>query len=115
AAATDAAGKQDLQVRVPVALLDTMFGRLGQFFGVTTRYNALVFDGDVQDILRELSHYSVLRAPQLLPKVDGLSRQRREYATLEGETHRRISVIHEVTAGPRVIRIDTRCARPPRR
>jgi two-component system chemotaxis sensor kinase CheA len=113
-ATADAAGNRDLQVRVPVALLDSMFGRLGQFFGVTTRFNALVFDTDVQDILSELSDYSVLRAPHLLPKVDRLVRQQREYATLEAETHRLISVIHEMTLGLRVIPIDTLFARFPR-
>jgi chemotaxis protein histidine kinase CheA len=110
----DTTGSRDLQVRVPVALLDTMFGRLGQFFGVTTRFNALVFDSDVQDILNELADYSVLRAPQLLPKIDRLVRQQREYATLEAETHRLISVIHEMTLGLRVIPIDTLFARYPR-
>ncbi len=112
--AADGAGKSDLQVRVPVALLDSMFGRLGQFFGVTTRFNALVFDTDVSDILNELSDFSVLRAPQLLPKVDRLVRQQRDYATLEAETHRLISVIHEMTLGLRVIPIDTLFARFPR-
>ena len=107
----DAMGHEDLQVRVPVALLDSMFGRLGQFFGVTTRFNALVFDSDVSDILNELSDFSVLRAPQLLPKVDRLVRQQREYATLEAETHRLISVIHDMTLGLRVIPIDTLFAR----
>jgi chemotaxis protein histidine kinase CheA len=107
----DASGHEDLQVRVPVALLDSMFGRLGQFFGVTTRFNALVFDSDVSDILSELSDFSVLRAPQLLPKVDRLVRQQREYATLEAETHRLISVIHDMTLGLRVIPIDTLFAR----
>jgi chemotaxis protein histidine kinase CheA len=110
----EAAGTRDLQVRVPVALLDSMFGRLGQFFGVTTRFNALVFDSDVQDILTELSDYSVLRAPHLLPKIDRLVRQQSEYATLEAETHRLISVIHEMTLGLRVIPIDTLFARFPR-
>ena len=107
----DVAGHEDLQVRVPVALLDSMFGRLGQFFGVTTRFNALVFDNDVSDILNELSDFSVLRAPHLLPKVDRLVRQQREYATLEAETHRLISVIHDMTLGLRVIPIDTLFAR----
>jgi two-component system chemotaxis sensor kinase CheA len=110
----DPGGNRDLQVRVPVALLDSMFGRLGQFFGVTTRFNALVFDSDVSDILNELADYSVLRAPQLLPKIDRLVRQQREYATLEAETHRLISVIHEMTLGLRVIPIDTLFARFPR-
>lgn len=103
-----------LQVRVPVALLDSMFGRIGQFFGVTTRFNALVFDSGVQDVLSELSDYSVLHAPQLLPKVELLIRQQNEYATLEAEAHRLISVIHEVTLGLRVIPIDTLLSRLPR-
>jgi two-component system chemotaxis sensor kinase CheA len=112
--AAEAEGRNDLQVRIPVALLDSMFGRLGQFFGVTTRFNALVFDSEVQDILTELSDYSVLRAPHLLPKVERLVRQQREYATLEAETHRLISVIHEMTLGLRVIPMDTLFERFPR-
>jgi chemotaxis protein histidine kinase CheA len=107
-------GTSDVQVRVPVALLDKMFGRIGQFFGVTTRFNALVFDSEVQDILTEIADYSVLRAPQLLPKIDRLIRQQNDYATLEAETHRLISVIHEMTLGLRVIPIDTLFARFPR-
>lgn len=103
-----------LQVRVPVALLDSMFGRIGQFFGVTTRFNALVFDSGVQEVLSELSDYSVLHAPQLLPKIELLIRQQNEYATLEAEAHRLISVIHEVTLGLRVIPIDTLLSRLPR-
>src|SRR5262249_35408881 len=113
-AAMETLGASDLQVRVPVALLDSMFGRVGQFFGVTTRFNALVFDTEVQEILSELSEFSVLQAPHLLPKVDRLVRQQREYATLEAETHRLISVIHEMTLGLRVIPIDTLFARYPR-
>jgi chemotaxis protein histidine kinase CheA len=112
--AVDAAAGSDVQVRVPVALLDSMFGRVGQFFSITTRFNALVFDSDVKDILSELSDYSVLRAPQLLPKIDRLVRQQNEYATIEAETHRLISVIHEMTLGLRVIPIDTLFARFPR-
>jgi chemotaxis protein histidine kinase CheA len=112
--ATDTMGKSDVQVRVPVALLDSMFGRIGQFFGVTTRFNALVFDSEVQDILTELSDYSVLREPLLLPKIERLIRQHNDYATLEAETHRLISRIHEMTLGLRVIPIDTLLARFPR-
>jgi chemotaxis protein histidine kinase CheA len=112
--ATETTSNGELQVRIPVALLDSMFGRIGQFFSVTTRFNALVFDSDVQDILGELSDYSVLRAPHLLPRVERLIRQQAEYATLEAETHRLISVIHEMTLGLRVIPIDTLFARFPR-
>jgi chemotaxis protein histidine kinase CheA len=91
-----------------------MFGRVGQFFSVTTRFNALVFDSGAQSTLSELVDYSVLRAPQLLPKVELLIRQQNEYATLEAETHRLISMIHEMTLGLRVIPIDTLFARFPR-
>ena len=112
--AAEAPASSDVQVRVPVALLDSMFGRIGQFFGVTTRFNALVFDSEIRDILTELSDFSVLRAPHLLPKVDRLIRQQNEYATLEAETHRLISRIHEMTLGLRVIPIDTLLARFPR-
>lgn len=110
----DTMGSSETQVRVPVALLDSMFGRIGQFFSVTTRFNALVFDTEVQDNLAELADYSVLNAPQLLPKIDRLVRQQNDYATLEAETHRLISMIHEMTLGLRVIPIDTLFARFPR-
>jgi chemotaxis protein histidine kinase CheA len=113
-AAGELGGSSDLQVRVPVALLDSMFGRIGQFFGVTTRFNAIVFDSDTQGILGELADYSVLRAPHLLPKIERLIRQQNDYATLEAETHRLISMIHEMTLGLRVIPIDTLFARFPR-
>ena len=103
-----------LQVRVPVALLDSMFGRVGQFFGVTTRFNALVFDGGVHETLNELSDYAVLHAPNLLPGVERLIRQQNDYAALEAEAHRLISVIHEMTLGLRVIPIDTLFSRFPR-
>jgi chemotaxis protein histidine kinase CheA len=101
-------------VRVPVALLDSMFGRIGHFFSITTRFNALVFDSDVKDILSELSDYSVLRAPHLLPKIDRLVRQQNEYAAIEAETHRLITLIHEMTLGLRVIPMDTLFGRFPR-
>lgn len=102
------------QVRVPVALLDSMFGRIGQFFAVTTRFNSLVFDTEVPEILREITEYGVLHAPHLLPMVDRLIRQQSEYAALETELHRLISVIHEMTLGLRVIPIDTLFSRFPR-
>ncbi|MEA2699590.1 MAG: two-component system, chemotaxis family, sensor kinase CheA [Myxococcales bacterium] len=110
----DTMGSSETQVRVPVALLDSMFGRIGQFFSVTTRFNALVFDTEVQDSLTEISDYSVLHAPQLLPKIERLVRQQNDYATLEAETHRLISMIHEMTLGLRVIPMDTLFARFPR-
>ncbi|HET6279670.1 MAG TPA: Hpt domain-containing protein, partial [Polyangia bacterium] len=112
--AADTMGSTETQVRVPVALLDSMFGRIGQFFSVATRFNALVFDTEVQDNLTELADYSVLNAPHLLPKIDRLVRQQNDYAALEAETHRLISMIHEMTLGLRVIPMDTLFARFPR-
>lgn len=103
-----------IQVRVPVALLDTMFGRLGQFFGVMTRFNALVLDNEVPAALRELSDYAVLHAPHLAAKVDLLARQHRDLSTIEAEAHRLLSVVHETTLGLRVIPLDTLFSRFPR-
>jgi chemotaxis protein histidine kinase CheA len=111
AAATTSGG---VQVRVPVELMDAMFGRIGQFFSVAARFNAMVHDSQAPDILRELSDYSVLNAPHLLPKIDWLIRQQNDFATLEAEAHRLISLIHETTLGLRVIPLETLFSRFPR-
>jgi len=103
-----------VQVRVPVELMDSMFGRIGQFFSVAARFNAMVHDSQAPDILREMSDYSVLHAPQLLPKIDWLIRQQNDFATLEAEAHRLISLIHETTLGLRVIPLETLFSRFPR-
>ncbi len=102
------------QVRVPVELLDMMFGRIGQFFSVSSRFNAMVYDSQAHEILRELSDYMGRHAPQLLPKIDWLVRQQNDFASLEAEAHRLISLIHETTLGLRVIPIDTLFNRFPR-
>ncbi|NBV86421.1 MAG: hypothetical protein EBS01_09210, partial [Verrucomicrobia bacterium] len=112
-AATPAQGG-GVQVRVPVELMDAMFGRIGQFFSVSARFNAMVHDSEGPDILRELSDYSVLHAPHLLPKIDWLIRQQNDFATLEAESHRLITLIHETTLGLRVIPLDTLFSRFPR-
>jgi chemotaxis protein histidine kinase CheA len=112
-AATAAQGG-GVQVRVPVELMDAMFGRIGQFFSVSARFNAMVHDSEGPDILRELSDYSVLHAPHLLPKIDWLIRQQNDFATLEAESHRLITLIHETTLGLRVIPLDTLFSRFPR-
>ena len=111
---TPDAGGSGIQVRVPVAVLDSMFGRFGQFFGVFTRFNALVVDTEVPEILRELSDFAVLNAPQLIAKVDRLIRQQNDFAVIEAEAHRLHSVIHETTLGFRVIPLDTLFSRFPR-
>jgi chemotaxis protein histidine kinase CheA len=102
------------QVRVPVALMDTMFGRIGQFFSVMTRFNGLIFDNEVPEVLRELSDFAVLRAPQLSPLVERLIRQHRDVAAIEAEAHRLLSQIHETTLGLRVIPLDGLFSRFPR-
>jgi chemotaxis protein histidine kinase CheA len=112
--AAAAAQSGGVQVRVPVELMDAMFGRIGQFFSVSARFNAMVHDSEGPDILRELSDYSVLHAPQLLPKIDWLIRQQNDFATLEAESHRLITLIHETTLGLRVIPLDTLFNRFPR-
>ena len=96
-----------VQVRVPVALLDSMFGRVGQFFGVMTRFNALVFDAEVPAALRELSDFAVLHAPHLVSRIELLARQQRDLSTIEAEAHRLLSQVHETTLGLRVIPLDT--------
>jgi len=112
--AATAASSGGVQVRVPVELMDAMFGRIGQFFSVAARFNAMVHDSQAPDILRELSDYSVLNAPQLLPKIDWLIRQQNDFATLEAEAHRLISLIQETTLGLRVIPLETLFSRFPR-
>ena len=113
-AAAAASSTGGVQVRVPVELMDAMFGRIGQFFSVAARFNAMVHDSEAPDILRELSDFSVLHAPQLLPKIDWLIRQQNDFATLEAEAHRLISLIHETTLGLRVIPLETLFSRFPR-
>lgn len=112
--AAAAASTGGVQVRVPVELMDAMFGRIGQFFSVAARFNAMVHDSQAPDILRELADFSVLNAPHLLPKVDWLIRQQNDFATLEAEAHRLISIIHETTLGLRVIPLETLFSRFPR-
>lgn len=102
------------QVRVPVELLDSMFGRVSQFFNVSSRFNAMVHDGQALDLLQELFDYSERHAPQLLPKIEWLIRQQYEFASLENQAHQLIGQIHETTLGLRVIPIDTLFTRFPR-
>lgn len=112
--AASAVSAGGVQVRVPVELMDAMFGRIGQFFSVAARFNAMVHDSQAPDLLRELSDYSLLNAPHLLPKIDWLIRQQNDFATLEAEAHRLISLIHETTLGLRVIPLETLFSRFPR-
>ncbi len=107
-------GSVGAQVRVPVDSLDAMFGRISQFFGVAARFNAMVHDSQAPDILRELSDYCEVHAPQLVSKIDWLVRQQSEFSSLEAEANRLISMIHETTLGLRVIPLETLFTRFPR-
>ncbi|PZW46992.1 chemotaxis protein histidine kinase CheA [Humitalea rosea] len=109
--ATDAA---ENQVRVPVELLDRLFGRVGEFFNVSGALNVLVLDSEVPRTLQRLSDHIVQHAPWLLPALDVLQRQQAELAQIEAETHRLISLIHEATLGLRVIPLDILFNRFPR-
>ena len=109
-----AAATGGAQVRVPVELLDSMFGRVGQFFNVSSRFNAMVHDGHALDLLQELFDYSERNAPELVPKIDWLIRQQHDFASLENQAHQLISQIREATLGLRVIPIDTLFSRFPR-
>jgi chemotaxis protein histidine kinase CheA len=102
------------QVRVPVELLDAMVGRVSQFFSVAARFNAMVYDSEVPEILRELLNHSILHAPPFTPKIERLIRQQSDFSDLEAEAHRLISLIHETTLGLRVIPLETLFSRFPR-
>ena len=104
----------ETQVRVPIEVLDKLFGRIGAFFSLSSRLNALATEADVPDALRRLQNFAVTRAPELREDVDILLRQHRDFSTVEVDVGRLISLIHESTLGLRVIPLDTLVARFPR-
>lgn len=104
----------DVQVRVPVGVLDQLFGRIGAFFGAGVRLNVLVFDSDAPEALRHLADYAATRAPALNGDIQTLVQQQNELASVEAEIYRLISQIHDATLGLRVIPLDVLCARFPR-
>jgi chemotaxis protein histidine kinase CheA len=118
AVAPKAAGRteavDETQVRVPVEVLDKLFGRIGEFFSIASRLNVLAVESDVPDALRRLSDFAVTRAPELRADIDRLVRQHRDFCSVEVDIGRIISLIHESTLGLRVIPLDTLAGRFPR-
>jgi two-component system chemotaxis sensor kinase CheA len=104
----------ETQVRVPVEVLDKLFGRIGDFFSIASRLNVLAVESDVPDALRRLFDFAVTRAPELRVDIDRLVRQHRDFCTVEVDIGRIISLIHESTLGLRVIPLDTLVGRFPR-
>jgi chemotaxis protein histidine kinase CheA len=104
----------ETQVRVPVEVLDKLFGRIGEFFSIASRLNVLAVESDVPDALRRLTDYAVTRAPELRADIDRLVRQHRDFCSVEVDIGRIISLIHESTLGLRVIPLDTLAGRFPR-
>ena len=107
-------GSADNQVRVPVAILDKLFGRIGEFFSISSALNVLVVDSQVPSCLQRLADHIMLEAPALLPLMDILQRQQRDLSQVEAEIHRLVSLIHEATLGLRVIPLDIVFNRFPR-
>jgi two-component system chemotaxis sensor kinase CheA len=104
----------DRQVRVPIEILDKLFGRLGEFFGVSGALNALVVDSQAPIMLQRLADYVAARAPDQMPAIEILQRQQKDLSDVEAEIQRLISQIHEATLGLRVIPLDTMFNRFPR-
>ena len=104
----------ETQVRVPVAVLDKLFGRVGEFFSIGSRLNVLATETDVPDALRRLSDFAVTRAPQLQADIEALARQHRDFTSVEADVGRILSLIHESTLGLRVIPLEMLTGRFPR-
>jgi chemotaxis protein histidine kinase CheA len=113
-AGTDAEPAGDTQVRIPVAVLDKLFGRVGEFFSIGSQLNVLATETDVPDALRRLSDFAVTRAPQLQADIEILARQHRDFSTAEADVGRILSLIHESTLGLRVIPLEMLTGRFPR-
>jgi chemotaxis protein histidine kinase CheA len=104
----------DTQVRVPVTVLDKLFGRVGEFFSIGSRLNALATETNVPDALRRLSDFAVTHAPHLQPDIEILARQHHDFTSAEADIGRLLSLIHESTLGLRVIPLETLVGRFPR-
>jgi chemotaxis protein histidine kinase CheA len=104
----------ETQVRVPVTVLDKLFGRVGEFFSIGSRLNVLATETDVPDALRRLSDFAVTRAPQLQADIEALARQHRDFTSVEADVGRILSLIHESTLGLRVIPLEMLTGRFPR-
>lgn len=108
------AGVGDSQVRVPVEILDRLFGRIGEFFTISSALNVLIVDSQVPTILQRLTDHLMTAAPELVPGIDVLQRQQSDLSQIEAEVHRLVSLVHEATLGLRVIPLDVVFNRFPR-
>ncbi|WP_294644185.1 chemotaxis protein CheW [uncultured Aureimonas sp.] len=108
------AAADETQVRVPIDVLDRLFGRVGEFFSVGSWLNVLVFDVGIGDVIARLADHAVLEAPELLADIERLQRFQRDIAGVESEVNRLVSLIHESTLGLRVIPLDSLMSRFPR-
>jgi two-component system chemotaxis sensor kinase CheA len=91
-----------------------LFGRIGSFFSVGARLGVLATESGANEALRRLSDFAVTRAPEIMPEIEALLRDRRDFLNVEAEVGRLISLIHESTLGLRVIPFDNVVARFPR-
>jgi two-component system chemotaxis sensor kinase CheA len=107
-------GVADNQVRVPVEILDRLFGRIGEFFGISSALNVLMVDSQVPLVLHRLADHLASTAPELLPSIELLQRQQSDLSQIEAEVHRLVSLVHEATLGLRVIPLDVVFNRFPR-
>jgi chemotaxis protein histidine kinase CheA len=113
-AAAAVAAPEETQVRVPIEVLDRLFGRVGEFFSIGSWLNVLVFDGGMQDVIGRLSDHAVTRAPEISADIEKLVRYHRDVSSIEAEVNRLVSLIHESTLGLRVIPLESLVARFPR-
>jgi two-component system chemotaxis sensor kinase CheA len=96
-------GIGDNAVRVPVEILDRLFGRVGEFFQVESRLNGLIFDENVRESLRRIQDVA-LRSDLVRPEdVARLLDQRGELQDVEVDVQRLLNLIHDATLGLRVI------------
>jgi chemotaxis protein histidine kinase CheA len=114
AKAEGAGGGGDNQVRVPVEILDRLFGRIGEFFSISSALNVVMVDSQVPVVLQKISDHVAQEAPALIPAIELLQRQQHDLSQIEVEVHRLVSLIHEATLGLRVIPLDIVFNRFPR-
>lgn len=113
-AATTGPKAADNGVRVPVEVLDRLFGRIGQFFGVGARLTDIVYDEAAPEALTRLGDMAALRLPDAVPQVARLRRFYDDVAAIQADVAHYVSLIHDATLGLRVIPLETLFDRFPR-